>query len=153
MRIASRHKSYPLTQRDFSLSWSPIIVYWLFCIQYQYFISNSGACTEVLFWVWMKINLIWFIEGVISAPLGKPIMQFTLNEPTLKCSSFKPQHYLRACSTNLPDILGAGCKITNSQPNFMNSVVAYLGPNSFQHLLACQNKFDPQWTNIEFSVF
>ena len=32
-------------------------------------------------------------------------------------------------------------------------ILVYWWPNSFKHLLACQNEFDTQWTNIEcFSV-
>ena len=107
-----------------------------------------------ILWVWMKINLIWFIEGWSHFstswdaknevhPQWTNLKMFFIQTSTLPLSMLHklPRH--------------TRCWMQNYQlqPNFINSLVAYLGPNSFQHLLACQNKFDPWWTNIEFSAF
>ena len=32
-------------------------------------------------------------------------------------------------------------------------ILVYWGSNTFEYLLACQNMFDPNWTNIECSAF
>ena len=54
-----------------------------------------------------------------------------------------PMIFQRLCAYNI------GClNLNEEQPILVPS-----GPNSFYHLLACQNEFDPQCTGIEYSLF
>jgi hypothetical protein len=62
----------------------------------------------------VKSNLFRFIKAKLTlAPLGMPKERLTLSEPI---SLFKPPHYLKACTKNIPNMEGDVCKTTNFQP-------------------------------------
>ena len=67
-------------------------------------------------WIWMKSNLFWFIEGQAHYSTSWHAKSGWPSTEWYNCSSFKPPHYLGACTKNLPNMEGKVCKTTNSEP-------------------------------------
>ena len=73
-------------------------------------------------WIWMKSNLFRFIEGQTHFSTSwHAKLSLTLNWTNIGCSSFKPPHYLQACTKNLPNMEGVVCKqgISDQKPSWV----------------------------------
>ena len=91
-----------------------MIFYWLFCKQYQLFLSTCGACSEVVFEFEMKSNLFQIIEGQTHFSTSwHAKMSLTMNQYRIFFNK-PPHYYLQTCSQNLPNMECAVSKTSKS---------------------------------------
>ena len=70
-------------------------------------------------WIRMKSNLFRSIEGQTYFTTSWHARMSDPQWTDIECSSFKPPHYLQACTENLPIMEGVVCKMTTSRPEFI----------------------------------
>ena len=87
------------------------------CFCLHCFVPTCGACSEKCFESERRATCFSSLRAkILLAPLlGMPSLT------DLECSSFKPPHYLQACTKNFPNMEGLVFKTINSLPKSMLS--------------------------------